>query len=295
MNGKTLKVVQYNLQFGATDRFVNVFGCFKYKPNGNIYLLYADVEGDTKYNVIYYASAYRKEKSLLAMKCRDAKEIEIIKEYIYKVTNHQELDNFEIFSLEEVEEIEIIASDRLEVKPEILSSLSENILPKRPEKEVQSPSKKQKKSSKKLILILLFLIFAAGSAYFAMNLSLKDNTSKKIICEKKYQHNTLEASVNEVNTYNFNVQDTLESVDTITTYQFTEEDYQDFILKGTFYKYLPEGNQNGGFKQDDENYTFKIMMKEEIDSSYNKPTSYEEVLSYYKAEGYTCKEEIEKE
>ena len=34
MNGKVLKVMQYNLQFGATDRFVNVFGClFQIQPD----------------------------------------------------------------------------------------------------------------------------------------------------------------------------------------------------------------------------------------------------------------------
>ena len=36
MNGKTLKVVEYNLTFGGTDRFVNVFGFFKYKKTRNI-------------------------------------------------------------------------------------------------------------------------------------------------------------------------------------------------------------------------------------------------------------------
>ena len=33
MNAKKLKVVQYNLEFGGKDRFVNVLGFFKYKDN----------------------------------------------------------------------------------------------------------------------------------------------------------------------------------------------------------------------------------------------------------------------
>ena len=297
MNGKTLKVVQYNLEFGASDRFVDVFGCFKYKPNSNMYLIYADTKKDQKYNMIYYGSSHVKGNSILSMRCREAKEVEIIKEYIFKVTNHETLDNFEVVSLENIEEIEIIASDKLEVKPEILSTLTEITLPKKQEDIIEKtpPLKKKKKNSKTLIFFLLILVMISYGAYYFLTLSPKDTTSKKIICQKEYQHKTLEAVVQEENTYNFNVQDNLERIDTIMTYQFEEEDYQDFIMKGTYYKYLPDEDQDGGFKQDDKNYTFKIMMKETIDTSYTKPTAYEEVLAYYKTEGYTCTEEFVRE
>ena len=36
----------------------------------------------------------------------------------------------------------------------------------------------------------------------------------------------------------------------------------------------------------------KTKIKEVIDPSYNLPTSYEEVLSYNKTNGYTCIEKI---
>ena len=39
MNGKTIKVKQYNLQFGEKERFINILSCFKYKKNGNIYII----------------------------------------------------------------------------------------------------------------------------------------------------------------------------------------------------------------------------------------------------------------
>ena len=111
----------------------------------------------------------------------------------------------------------------------------------------------------------------------------------------QYSYDTLDAQVDETNTYNFNHQDTLESIDTTTIYQFDEEGYQEFIIKGLYYRYLPDDGQEGGYKQDDENYTFKIMMTEKVDTSYNKPTAYEEVLSYYKNQGYTCSEEMDED
>ena len=155
--------------------------------------------------------------------------------------------------------------------------------------------KQPKKKSKKALLFILLFTIVIGIAFYIMTLPAKDTVSKRIVCEKEYRHDTLEAEVEEANTYNFNHQEILESIDTTINYQFTEEAYQNFIIKGLYYKYLPDDGQEGGYKQDDENYTFKIMMTEEIDTSYNKPTAYEEVLSYYKNQGYTCTEEINEE
>ena len=293
MNGKTLKVAQYNLEFGAVDRFVNVFGCFKYKSNGNLYLLYTDV--DTKYPIIYYGSAHIKEKNLLSMQCREEQEQEIIKEYIFKVSNHESLDNFEMISLENSESIEIIASNKLEIKMEVIATLTELLIPKKEEIVEEKVIKKTTKKSNKPFLIILLIVLVAAFCFVGATVLLvpKNTIAKKITCQKEYQHDTLNAIIDEETTYNFNVHDSLESIDTIMIYQFDKEDYQDFIMKGLYYKYLPDNEQDGDYKQDDINHTFKITMTEKIDTSYDKPTNYEEVFSYYKKQGYTCTEEVD--
>lgn len=293
MNGKTLKVAQYNLEFGATDRFVNIFGCFKYKENGNLYLLYTDV--DTKYPVIYYGSAHVKEKNLLSIQCREANEQEIIKEYIFKITNHEPLDNFEMISLENVDGIEIIGSTKMDIKMEVLLSLVDILLPKKEEPKEEVVVHKQKKKSNKgpLIVLLIILIMAFIFVSATVLLAPKNTVAKRIVCQKQYQHDTLEATIDEENTYNFNLNDSLDSIDTTMIYQFNEKNYQEFIMKGLYYKYLPDDDQNRGHKQDDVNYTFKIMMTEKVGTSYDKPTTYEEVFSYYKKQGYTCTEEVD--
>ena len=107
MSGKKLKVMEYDLKFGSKDRFVNVFSFFKYKGNGNLYVIYSDI--DTKYELLYYGSGHIKNGNLLSMACKES-EIEIIKEYVYKVVNEELLDNFEIYNLEDVESIGIISS-----------------------------------------------------------------------------------------------------------------------------------------------------------------------------------------
>lgn len=295
MNGKTLKVVEYNLTFGNTERLVNVFGCFKYLPNNNLYLIYTDI--DTKYNIIYYGSAHLKNNSILSMNCKE-EEQEIIKEYIFKVTSQDSLENFDNISLESVEGIEIISSQKLEVKPEIITSLVDLTIPKpaAPKEEVTTPAKPPKKSSKKFLIIILLLVLLVGGFYYSKTSSnIREVAIKHINCSKTYQHNTLDATVTVDSTFTFNNQDSLTSIKTVTLYQFnTATAYQDFINKGTIYKYMPDDPDiEGGFTQDDAANSFSIITTEKIDTDYNKPTAYEEVLSTYKSDNYSCSESVD--
>ena len=66
MNGKVLKVVEYNLTFGETTRQINVYGLFRYKKNNNLYIVYSDT--NTKYNYVSYGSSHIKNQSVLSMK-----------------------------------------------------------------------------------------------------------------------------------------------------------------------------------------------------------------------------------
>lgn len=292
MNGKTIKVKQYNLQFGEKERFINILSCFKYKKNGNIYIIYSDI--DQKYSLVYYGSGHLKENEALCMPCREKEEVEIIKEYIFKLLKKEPMDNFEIYSIDNVETIEIIGSEKLEVKTEILSNLIDIMIPKKElEKEKTKETKKKKNNPlKPLLIILIIIILIIGSSYFLLGGTPKDNTKTNIICTKTYQHETLNAKVEETNTYNFDLNDELQTIDTTMIYKFDKSSYQDFILKGTYYKYMPSSDTEGGWDKNDEEYTFKVVTKKRVDTSYTEPTNYEEALSYYKENGYTCEEKI---
>ena len=120
MNGKALKVIEYNLSFGQNARLVNVFGMFRYKKNNYLSVLYDDV-GST-YSVIIYGGSHIKGNSILSIGCKP-EDVEIVKEYIFKTINGEDLSDFEIISLENIEGIEIISSNRLELKSEVINSL----------------------------------------------------------------------------------------------------------------------------------------------------------------------------
>ena len=297
MKGKVLRVKVSELQYGTTTRMVNVLTCFKYKINGNIYIIYCDT--DTKYNVVYYGSGHIRQGIALCMPIRDiATEEEIIKEYIFKVTSKETLDNFESISLNETQAIEIIGSTKLEIKPEILASLTDMLMPKieekdevKEKKEEKVVSVKKKKNFKSILLGIIIAGILLIGVYYLLGMFHHDTILTSITCTKNYQHKDLEAKVEETNKYSFNVNDTLEIIDATIIYQFEESTYQDFIMKGVYYKYMP--TTGGDWEKDDENFTFKIITKEVVDTSYNNPKAYEEVLSFYKADGFTCTEAIE--
>ena len=238
-----------------------------------------------------------KNNNILSMQCKDISEQELIKEYIYKVINNETIENFEMFSLENIETIELVGSNKIEVKPEIIISLVDITIPKKDDPEiikktVNTNNSKKNKSKTLLLLLLFILIFALIGLIYIKNLNDTNTVSRKIICQKEYRHNELKANVSEKNTYNFNNKDILETINTIMIYKFREQDYQRFIKEGMYYKYLPDDDKLGGYKQDDENYTFEIVINDTVSTSYTKPTMYEEVLSYYKSERYSCIDKI---
>ena len=300
MNGKELKVVEYDLKFGQKPRMVNVFGVFKYKPNNNLYVVYADV--DTNLSYVSYGSSHVKNDSILSMSCNKDKDEEIIKEYIFKVTNKEEIDNFEIISLDDISGIEIISSNKLEIKKDVLDSLVKLTIPVKEKKEdniEKKTPKKKKKSSLKfmLIFIIMLMIVSMGAYIFVMPKTEDNRVFKNIVCTKSYSHEDLiNVNVDEEKKFNFNNSDNLLNVDVTTIYNFNDEEvYLEFINKALYYKYMPDdSDNNGGWVNNDDAHTFKMIEKINVDEDYDEPTRYEDVLSTLKKDGYTCNENIEK-
>ena len=298
MNGKVLKVVEYNLTFGGQDRFVNVYSLFKYKKNNNLYIIYSDP--NPSYSYLSYGSSHIKNDTVLSMATSNKADEEIIKEYIFKVTNQESLENFEVLSLQKISGIEIINSNKLELKTEVLTKLINFCLPKVEKAEESTSttaSPKKKKGTKKVFFLLFLLLLLGGSYYYFTHPAKKqERVIKNFTCQKSYNDNSISATVEEENTYYFNQSENLEYFIEKKNYQFASQvSYQDFINKGLIYKYLPEDEENSTLKKDDQNYSFETTLKQNITSSYNKPTAYEESLTYMEDEGYSCKERLETE
>ena len=291
MKGKQIKVIEYNLTFGSNARMVNILGLFKYKPNNNLYIVYSDVV--SKYSIIYYGSSHIKETSILSMETKDPKDEEIIKEYIYKTTNNESLDNYDLINLDKIDGIEIISKNKIEIKKETLDRLISLTIPKKEENQEEKVKPKKKNPLKTIAVIIMFALIIGTGYYLYNNYSPKETISKQIICKKKYNDDELNVIIDEEQTFNFNINDKLEKVEITKIYKFDNEtEYLEFINTGTYYKYMPEDNIEGGWDKNDEEQTFKTIEIERIDIGYKKPTEYEEVLSYYKIDEYNCEEKI---
>ena len=297
MKGKTLNVIEYNLTYGTKTRQVNVFSLFRYKINNNLYVVYTDV--DTKYELVYYGSSHIKNNSILSMTLKE-EEGEIIKEYIYKLTNNQPLDNFEIIDIKEATGIEIVSSNKLEVKLDIIRKLEELTIekptpPEESKKSAINPEKQKKKSKKTLqiLLILIFIILLGGGTFY-LTKTYNNTIAKKIICTKTYKHSKLKATIEETNTYNFLMNDILKDVNSTHVYTFnTKRAYESFINTGNIHKY-PENVKANSFDQNNENNSITYYSLTNITTSYKEPKEYETLINYYMNNGYNCKEEIEK-
>lgn len=297
MNGKELKVTENELKFGAKTRFVNVFGVFKYKPNSGLYVIYADV--DTKNSYVCYGTAHSKNGNILCMHSNKPEDTEAVKEYIFKVINEEKLDDFELISLEEAKEIEIIASKNFEIKADVLEKLVEKTIPKKIVTEEIEKKPKKKKSPLVSILIILLLVLIGGTGYiYYDSIKASNNISKVIYCTKQYDHDELQyVTVDEEKTFKFDHNDILKELDVTTKFTFNnEEAYLDFINKNTFYKYMPadDDDTTGDFKNDTDNRVFITHATTKIDESYGDPVEYETILTNNNTEHYTCEEKIEK-
>ena len=296
MNGKKLKVSEYELKFGESTKFVNVLGLIKYKPTNNLFVIYTDI--NPEYDIIYYGSSHIKNNSILSMSCKQETVEPLIKEYIYTIINKENHEKFQELSLEKIDQIEIISSNRIEIKKEILNTLIDLAIPK-PETSKVSPPQKAKKeisSPKKFskYIILIFLIFLlSGTIYLFTTNKLTPNksSSNKIICQKEYQPKELKnVTTTEKLVFNFDNDDTLASVDSESNYKFkTKEDYISFVEKGLYNKYSDEQTEVNPI---DSKLIIQFKKSETVDYLYSKPTNYEEVISYYTKDDYKCDEEI---
>ena len=287
--GKVLKVFTNELTFGSNDDKRNVFGVFKYKKNNVYYVVYSDIKNT--YNIVYYGSCYIKNDSIIVLEAKEKEHGEIIKEFIYKIVNKEELSQYEIVNLDTIETIEIVGYSKLEVKTDIEKSLVDITIPKQIDVVVSNENNSKKKSPFAIIMLLLVIMMGGfGYYYFKSNNKVSDDIMGVIVCKKSYSHNELPAVVNEERTFNFDSNDSLMYINNYNNYVFNNsDDYFDFVSKGLYFKYAPNDN-DGGYNLDDDKMTYSVSYKENIGSNYSYPTDYEEVLTYYNNAGYVCEE-----
>lgn len=276
MIGKQIRLNDYKFTYGRETIYLNVYGAFKNKKNGNKYVIYS--YDNSK---LYFGSLFIRNKEIIVMIPKED-ESEIVKKFTYSILDNKLSDDFEVISLDDIDSIQIIDETLCDFNVD-MSKLYDITIPKpKVEKEEIKPNKKISIAS--IFFVLLFVVIIL---FFFVNPEVIFGKNKEYSCTKSYLHDELPASVNEEVVLVFNGKDNINSIDVKTDYVFSDAQYyKDFKDKSYFYNYFKEGDT---YKFEDTTYTYRLFSKIDTNEDYFMPSKLDDLVSYYRNNGYECK------
>lgn len=276
MIGKQIRLNDYKFTYGRETIYLNVYGAFKNKKNGNKYVIYSYDNSR-----LYFGSLFIRNKEIIVMIPKED-ESEIVKKFTYSILDNKLSDDFEAISLDDIDSIQIIDETLCDFNVD-MSKLYDITIPKpKVEKEENKPNKKISIAS-----IFFVLFFVVIILFFFVNPEVIFGKNKEYSCTKSYLHDELPASVNEEVVLVFNGKDNINSIDVKTDYVFSDAQYyKDFKDKSYFYDYFKEGDT---YKFEDTTYTYRLFSKIDTNEDYFMPSKLDDLVSYYRNNGYECK------
>lgn len=278
MQGKRLRVNEYKLTYGQETIYINMYGAFKNKKNGNKYAIYS-YENKNKLN---YGTFFQRGKEAVIMSSKEDIS-EMIKEFTESLLNSSENEKYEILSLNEIETVQIIDEHKSDITVD-LNKLKDITIPKIVIKEEKEETKNKKPISIAGLFFTLFVIVVI--AFFFVNPEVIIGKDKNYSCTKNYSHKNLPASVEEEIQLTFNGKGSIITIDKIADYKFTDlKRYQEFKEKSEFYQYMDEGDT---YKLIDEELKYRLFSSIDVDNNII-PKEEKELIEYYQDKEYTCK------
>ena len=221
-------------------------------------------------------------------------DLDIICEFIEDYNNYNDIitklnvefffkDNYEIISLKDIDSIQIIDDAPVSFDVDI-NKLYDKTMPK--VKAIKKEDKPKKRVSIGYIFLILFIIVVA--LFFFINPEVLKGKNKEYTCTKSYTHEKLPANINEKVELVFTSKNVISTINVTSDYVFNDTDYyKEFRDNSYFYQYIEKGDT---YKFDDDNYTYRLFSKIDTSNDYFMPSELEELLTYYKDKGYSCKE-----
>lgn len=287
--GKTLRVKEFDLKFGDNDHLVDVYAVFKEEKRGDVLVIYSDRRDDNK-SILHYASVHLKEDGLVFIDIRDKEEI--IKEFTWKLLNNRYNEGFLLFNISKYNVVEIVSSNTIMVKEEVIKILYEKCIPKPEDKEVVKKQKKKMNSSVKILLTGFSLVFLVIVAFLITNMDLIKGTSIKYRCLNSYLDTEVGSNKQEIQELTFNVKNELTTRKIITKYKFNDYDeYKEYDNAGTYFKF--ENKFMGSsveYERDNDNYTFSIIEYVVLDKYYNGKITKDELIEELTNDNYECQD-----
>ena len=277
MNGKILKVSSNDLYGNTDDREVVVFAGFNHLKYMNRYVIFAFQDKYSE-NKLCYGSVHLKKDSLVTFSINDNSVItEFIKQYLENNLNTQE---YEIIDISNISKVELVSYSEMEFdKLNELDALSIK-------REIQTETEDNNKKHSFLYFLLFVMLLLLGAIiYVHFNPDVLKVKLKTINCTMDSYNHKIELKYKSNVDITFNKDEKLRKIDKIDIYTFTNRDmYNDFKDNNKQNEYF---NITGGYKYNDELLELRIIHEENLIID-----SYQEVLEYFKKEGYSCIEDV---
>lgn len=265
---------------------LDVYAVFKDLKYGNVYTIYKD-NNDITSDVLHYASSHFKQSTLVVLDVKEKGKVEeLVKELVWNILNNVNSNDFEMLDLKDIDRVEIIGSNTLKVKDEVLSTLKKLCIPK-----VKQTNDEQKTKSSAWILALGFTIAIGIASYFVITHKeeFKPETFN-LICTKEYEDDELNAKVDYNDTLIFNTNYELVERNIIMLYTFNSTDsYNEYKRLGLYYKINPVSSSSKmEYIDDDINNVFTIKESVTTEKEYFEATEYSEVVDRMNFNNYKC-------
>ena len=286
MKGKTLRVIELEKKIEEKEHMLDVYAVFKDLKYGNVYTIYKD-NNDITSDVLHYASSHFKQSTLVVLDVKEKGKVEeLVKELVWNILNNVNSNDFEMLDLKDIDRVEIIGSNTLKVKDEVLSTLKKLCIPK-----VKQTNDEQKTKSSAWILALGFTIAIGIASYFVITHKeeFKPETFN-LICTKEYEYDELNAKVDYNDTLIFNTNYELVERNIIMLYTFNSTDsYNEYKRLGLYYKINPVSSSSKmEYIDDDINNIFTIKESVTTEKEYFEATEYSEVVDRMNFNNYKC-------
>lgn len=286
--GKSLTVTEFDLKFGQDNHILDVYAVFKEEKRGDILAIYSD-RFDTNKDILHYASVHIKQNSLVFIDVKNKEDI--VKEFTWKMLNDKESEGFKLIDISKYEKAEIVSSNELVVKSEVIAKLYNKTIPKLEEKvKIKKAKKKMMSSSSKILLTGFTLAFLTIVTFFVVNKDILLGTNIKYVCTNSYLDTEVGSTKEEIQNLTFNLNNELTSRSIITKYVFDDiDEYNNYVNLGTYYKQDPIFRKSSfRYEKDDTNKEFNIIEDVLLDEYYNGKNKKKELLEELINNNYQC-------
>ncbi len=283
MIGKILKVKDINAAFNKKAKEVSVFACFTHVKYSDNYIIYAD-NNDYQSGILHCGTVYIKGNTIVIFDVKQDKE-NIIFDYVNKIINNVNDNEYSAINISNMTEVEIVSNNDKNVGKDLLVKLDELTIPK----EVVDASEEDNNESLGFLyfVLIIFLFLLAGSIYIYFNKDKYLKQYDKVVCTIDSSDESEEYKYSDKLYLEFDQKKELRYLSHDISYKFYEKsDYNNFK-----YTNLWAENKMDDYKFNDSELTFTYTSSGKTIEDYELMTSYDEVVGYYKSNGYECVEE----